>query len=211
VFVRRDRRRQPGQTIEQVEVSGQAMSMVSMNCRSGSFAGRGKLPIEIEPHEPRNFAVGSRPLITVARRGFPAWSAALDVWLFIHRHAAQGTLAVPKDFMLLAQVQNLLHHRNGKPVGIDTIDCSVRQGVRGATGGMVKLHARRLGGRTYSSQARLEAFIRGCTAPIEMDVPGRHGARRDFQRRLITRGIYVLEATNNSSACHNWTFAANQL
>ena len=39
---------------------------------------------------------------------------------------------MPKDLILLDQVQNLLPRRNGKPVGVDTIYCWVRQGVRGA-------------------------------------------------------------------------------
>jgi hypothetical protein len=92
--------------------------------------------------------------------------------------------------ILLEQVQNLLPRRNGKPVGIATIYCWVRQGVRGATGGLVKLQVQRIGGRTYTSQTWLETFIRGCTTPMEMDFPGRHRGMSDVKGRLIARGFY---------------------
>jgi hypothetical protein len=99
---------------------------------------------------------------------------------------------MPKDLILLDQVQYLLPRRNGKPVGIDAIYCWVRQGVRFATGGMVKLRVQRIGGGM--SQTWLETFIRACTTPKEMDFPGRHRAMSVVKRRLIARGVYGPEA-----------------
>src|SRR5688572_10205380 len=145
-------------------IAGGCQSFFARHVAGRSVGCHGKLVSEIRPHR-------IRALHYRAAEGIPGCSAALDNWLLTPRPAAQGTPPMPKHLILLDQVQNLLPRRNGKPVGVDTIYGWVRQSVRGATGGMVKLQVQRIGGRTHTSQAWLETFIRGCTTPMKWTFP----------------------------------------